>query len=67
MTRLEALLARSAGQRVSLPPANSLHTTEPVQGEGPLDARIVILGESLGLEEVKARRPFVGATYVGTS
>lgn len=29
-------------------------------GEGPLDARLVIVGEALGEQELKARRPFVG-------
>jgi uracil-DNA glycosylase len=60
VTRLEALLQRAAGQSVSLPSADEVRYTEPVCGEGPMDAKIVILGESLGYEEVKARRNFIG-------
>jgi len=37
------------------------HTANLVLGEGPQKARIVIVGEAPGSEEVKAGRPFVGA------
>jgi DNA polymerase len=32
----------------------------PVFGEGPADARVVFVGEAPGVEEARARRPFVG-------
>ena len=61
MNRLEALLLRSAGEQdVFLPSRNHVDSDQPVPDEGPLDAQIVILGESLGVDEVKARRNFVG-------
>jgi uracil-DNA glycosylase family 4 len=34
----------------------------PVPGEGPLDAKICIIGEAAGTNETKLRRPFVGAS-----
>lgn len=33
-----------------------------VQGEGPLDAKIVIIGEAPGYEEEKVGRPFIGGS-----
>lgn len=59
-TRLDALLQRAAGNHVSIPAADVSDYTTPLPDEGPLDARIVVLGESLGHEEVLARRNFVG-------
>lgn len=38
------------------------HRCKPVQGHGPIDADIVIVGEGPGVEEVKAGRPFVGTS-----
>lgn len=58
MTRLDALLARAAGDDVCLPDTDELDYTTPVPDEGPLDASIVVLGESLGPEEVLQRRNF---------
>ena len=60
MTRLEALLSRASGAAVSIPDTCVRNTTIPVSDEGPLNARIVVLGESLGHEEALARRNFVG-------
>ena len=61
MNRLEALLLRSAGQHdTPLPLHNQVNYDRSVPDEGPLDAAIVILGESLGTDEVRARRNFVG-------
>jgi uracil-DNA glycosylase len=36
------------------------HATQPVFGEGPADARIVLIGEQPGDSEDRAGRPFVG-------
>ena len=36
------------------------HATQPVFGEGPRDARIVLIGEQPGDSEDRAGRPFVG-------
>lgn len=38
--------------------------TKIVKGEGPMDARIVIVGEAAGANEVEVGRPFVGAAGV---
>lgn len=59
MTRLEALLLNASGQATALPDADTFATT-PVPGEGPLNARIVVLGESLGHEEALQRKNFIG-------
>ncbi len=58
MTRLDALLAVAAGGEVPLPLPEV--ASVPVAGEGPLDAALAAVGESLGVEEVGQRRPFVG-------
>ena len=36
------------------------HATQPVFGEGPADARVVLIGEQPGDSEDRAGRPFVG-------
>jgi probable DNA metabolism protein len=36
------------------------HATQPVFGEGPTDARVVLIGEQPGDSEDRAGRPFVG-------
>jgi uracil-DNA glycosylase len=36
------------------------HATQPVFGEGPKDARVVLIGEQPGDSEDRAGRPFVG-------
>jgi probable DNA metabolism protein len=36
------------------------HATQPVFGEGPMDARVVLIGEQPGDSEDRAGRPFVG-------
>ncbi len=36
------------------------NTGRPVPGDGPLDARIMLIGQNPGAEEVKAGKPFVG-------
>jgi probable DNA metabolism protein len=36
------------------------HATQPVFGEGPADARIVLIGEQPGDSEDRAGRPFIG-------
>ncbi|MEB2836562.1 MAG: type-4 uracil-DNA glycosylase [Desulfurococcales archaeon] len=38
-----------------------LHRKNPVPGEGPLDARVMLVGEAPGRREDETGRPFVGA------
>lgn len=60
MTRLEALLQTSAGTPTAMPAAPVINYDAPVPDEGPLDARVMVLGESLGWEEHEQRKNFVG-------
>ena len=59
MTRIEALMHTAAGTLTALPDEPDDADT-PVPGEGPLDARLVVIGESLGADEWEQRRLFVG-------
>lgn len=63
MTRLESLLAVASGADVPVVTSapTDLHNRR-VEGEGPLDATLVVLGESCGREEAETGRPFVGAS-----
>lgn len=58
IARLDALLTVASGGEAAIPPVSLFETLVP--GEGPLDARIVVIGESAGHEEVEEGRPFVG-------
>src|SRR6185503_4571651 len=40
------------------------HATQPVFGEGPDDARLMLVGETPGAQEDHAGRPFVGPAGV---
>ena len=60
MTRLEALLQRASGTYIPIPDVPAVRDAESVPGAGPMDARIVILGESPAYDEVIVGRPFVG-------
>lgn len=60
ISRLEALLQRASGSDIHLPDAGKPDYTVPVPDEGPIDAHLIVLGESLGHGEVLARRNFVG-------
>src|SRR6266436_2347164 len=59
MTRLEALLSTAQGTSVPIP-YEGHSQGDPVFPEGPLEAKIAIVGESLGWEEHTQRRNFVG-------
>ena len=46
LSRLDALLSRASGATVVLPNADEFDYITPISDEGPLDARIVVLGAS---------------------